>query len=126
MSIFRRMRVFNKEPIRCLIVIARRQVIQRFMRSLVVKIIEINVKLLLLFFEIPGDRIQGIAFQSTVHAFMPTVLLRAAFGDPFGNDAEQDKPDHKSAKASDALTGKRSAVIKAYGPRQPVLTKNGL
>jgi hypothetical protein len=60
--------------------------------------------------KVGGRRFGGFFFKSEMHAFMPAVLLRMAWLDPFNANA-QAQPPERQCGAAQFFAGKRLAFF---------------
>jgi len=88
------------------------------MRPFFVEFRSETVKPTLLSRHVSGWRSSRLRFESSVHALMPTILLRFAWLYEFGNDAETYPPSGKSRETSKRVGSKGNTVIRANSSRE--------
>ena len=69
----------------------------------------------------------GFLLEGQVHALMPAILLWVAWLDAFDSYAEPEPPDREFREIVEAIgTGKRHAIVLAYGLRQATRPEQGM
>ena len=90
---------------------------------LVVEDVAEGVELQLLLTQRGRRQLTALEFQGQVHAFVPAVLLRVAWVDAVGPNAQLDPPHGQIGKPARRKRGKRRAVVGADGQWQPKLAE---
>lgn len=93
----------------------RRHLAQGLMRSQGIIDPTEGVISLLLGRGIGGGRPHGLLFEGAVQPFMPAVLLRMAWVDAFGQDAQLDPPHRQGGQTSSTHRGKGRPIVGADG-----------
>jgi len=93
---------------------------QCFMRSQMIVLLHKAINGLLLFSRIRRRRLGYSLLKASMHTFVPSILLRVAWGNAFRDNPQECPPYGKSRKTSQGPTGKRHPVICANSPRKPV------
>ena len=93
----------------------RRHLAQGLMRSQGVIDRTEGIISLLLGRGIGGGRLHGLLFEGAVQPFMPAVLLRMAWVNPLGQDAQLDPPRRQGGQTSSAHRGEGRPIVGADG-----------
>src|SRR5436305_6684221 len=107
--------------------LSRRPLPERFVRPLLVVDAPKLVEAFLLGRPAPGRRTRRLLLQRPMHPFVPAILLRVARLNALQANSQLE-PAHREARQASqrAGAGKRTAIVRPYRLRQPVLLKQPL
>src|SRR5437667_3008625 len=97
---------------------------QRFMRTLVIVLVQEQIKVVLLAW-VSWLRC-NVIFKGSVHAFMAPILAGLTRLNPFRADAQLNPPLRQLTDPTDSQRGKGCTVVSADGLRQSILPKRPL
>src|SRR4051794_4107487 len=113
-------------PRRRIIVLRRRRLAERLVRSLLVEGGAECIEAPLLLAQRCRRRARGVLLEREVHALVPAILLRTAWLDPLRQHAGLDQPPPEPRQPARRHTGERRAVIGAHYPWQAELKERRL
>src|SRR5882672_10391001 len=105
------------------VMLGRRIVAERLMRTVFVVDVLEHAQALKLLAQAAGRRFGGVLQQGQMHSLMPAILLRLAGGDPFRQHTGLDHLDRQLRQSAGTARGKGRTVVGAQPMRKAELAK---